>query len=44
MVLAIPSIRSRLTARFEQDFGSRSRPQGQIFLFGLTTAAWPPSR
>lgn len=42
--LAIPAIRSRLTARYEYDFASRSRPQGQIFFFGLTSAAWTPSR
>ncbi len=42
--LLIPAIRGRLTFRYEHDFASESRPQGQLFLFGLTVAAWKPPR
>jgi hypothetical protein len=42
VVVTIPTIRLRAEARYEWDFGVRSRPQGSIFVFGLTFAAWLP--
>jgi hypothetical protein len=42
--LLVPSIRSRLTLRWVHDFASESRPLGQLFLFGVSTAAWMRAR
>ena len=42
--LRIPAARCSLVARFEHDFGARSRPQGEIFVFGLTSMLWRPKR
>jgi hypothetical protein len=39
----IAPIRSRLTLRYEHDFAARSRPEGQILLFGLKVLAWDPA-
>jgi len=39
----IPVLRSRLSARWEHDVYSRSRPVGQVFVLGLTVAVWRPS-
>jgi hypothetical protein len=36
----IPGIRCSLTLRYEHDFESASRPQGEIFVFGLTSVLW----
>ncbi len=38
--VVIPAIRCSLTLRYEHDFESASRPQGEIFVFGLTSALW----
>jgi hypothetical protein len=38
--VVIPAIRCSLTARYEHDFESASRPQGELFFFGLTSALW----
>lgn len=38
----VPSLRTKLEARYEWDFGVRSRPQGSIFVLGLTVMAWQP--
>jgi hypothetical protein len=40
----IPHARSRLTLRYAHDLGARSRPQGQIFVIGLTFAPWRRER
>ncbi|HSQ62541.1 MAG TPA: transporter [Polyangiaceae bacterium] len=42
--LRIPAARISLMARFEHDFGAQSRPQGEIFVFGLTSLLWRPKR
>jgi len=39
---AIPRLRLRFMARYEHDLDARARPFGQIFLLGLTWAAWKP--
>lgn len=38
----IPALRLRAEARYEWDFGVRSRPQGSILVVGLTVLAWQP--
>ncbi len=38
--VAIPCLRSRLTARFEWDIGGRARPVGTILFLGLPVVAW----
>ncbi len=40
--LTIPPIRVRCTVRYEHDFLALSRPQGQIFFFGVTGLVWDP--
>ncbi len=40
--VAIPRLRSRLTARFEWDTGGRARPVGTVLFLGLTVVAWRP--
>jgi hypothetical protein len=42
VVVLIPALRLRVDARYEWDFGVRSRPQGSIFVAGLTFVAWRP--
>jgi hypothetical protein len=42
--LRVPSLRSRLTARYEHDFAAESRPQGQLLVLSVTVAAWKPAR
>ena len=42
--LAIPQIRARLGARYEQDLYARSRPRARIFVFSLSFTAWKPSQ
>ena len=40
----IPAARCSLVARFEHDFAATSRPQGEIFVFGLSSMLWRPRR
>lgn len=40
--VAIPAIRARLTIRHEWDLATRSRPEGQILVAGLSFVAWRP--
>lgn len=40
--LTLPWIRARLITRWAHDFAVESRPLGEIFLVGLTYAAWHP--
>ncbi|MBS2027451.1 MAG: transporter [Deltaproteobacteria bacterium] len=40
--LLIPQWRLKVLGRYEHDFGDRARPVGQIFLVGLSWAAWKP--
>lgn len=42
VIVLVPSLRLRAEARYEWDFGARSRPQGSILVFGLTVLAWQP--
>ncbi len=42
MGVAIPSIRTRVTVRYEHDFAVRSRPEGQILVLEMAVAAWDP--
>lgn len=42
IVVVVPALRSRLEARYEWDFGVRSRPQGSILVVGLTALVWQP--
>jgi hypothetical protein len=37
--VTVAPLRTRLTLRYEHDFGVRSRPQGQILVVGVTVAA-----
>jgi hypothetical protein len=39
----IPPLRLRVTARYAHDFGVRSRPEGQVFVLGLTYVEPCPS-
>jgi hypothetical protein len=38
--LAVPSLRSRVTVRFEWDIDGKARPVGTIFVVGLSVIAW----
>jgi hypothetical protein len=38
----IPALRLRADFRFEWDFGAESRPEGRVFVGGLTQRAWAP--
>lgn len=38
--LAIPALRSRVTARLEWDIGGRARPVGRVLFVGLTVVGW----
>ena len=42
--LDVMIVRNRLNAelRFEQELGARSRPQGKVFVAGLSCVAWQP--
>jgi hypothetical protein len=40
--LLVPAIRTRVTLRYEHDFGVESRPGGEILVVGATVAAWRP--
>lgn len=40
--ITIPALRARLTARYEWDFGAKSRPEGQVLVVGLSFLAWRP--
>lgn len=42
VIVLVPSLRLRAEARYEWDFGVRSRPQGSILVVGLTVLAWQP--
>jgi hypothetical protein len=39
MAVMVQAIRSQIRVRYEWDFGARSRPQGNIFVIGLTLVA-----
>ena len=39
---AIPSLRARLSVRYEWDLGARSRPQGQLLVVSLAFVTWRP--
>jgi hypothetical protein len=38
--VTIPSVRLRLDARIEQEFGVTSRPKGTVLVVGVSYAAW----
>ncbi|MHB8875297.1 MAG: SphA family protein, partial [Myxococcaceae bacterium] len=40
--LLVPKLRTKLNLRYCHDFGSRSRPQGQVIVLGLSVAGWMP--
>lgn len=40
----IPPIRCRITLRYEHDFGVQARPEGQIFVLGLSSTLWRAPR
>ena len=40
--MTIAPIRARCTMRYEHDFLALSRPEGQIFFFGITGLLWDP--
>ncbi len=40
--VTIAPIRARCTLRYEHDFLALSRPQGQVFFFGITGLLWDP--
>lgn len=42
--VAIPQLRSRLTARLEWDIAGRARPVGTLLFLGVTFVAWRPER
>jgi hypothetical protein len=42
--VAIPQLRSRLTARLEWDIGGRARPVGTLLFLGISVVAWRPAR
>lgn len=42
VVVLVSALRLRGEARYEWDFGVRSRPQGSILVVGLTVLAWQP--
>ena len=42
--VVIPSIGLKGEFRFMWDFGTRARPQGEVFAGGLTYRAWSPPR
>ena len=42
--VVVPSIGLKVDFRFMWDFGTRARPQGQVFAGGLGYRAWSPSR
>jgi hypothetical protein len=42
VIVLVPALRLRAEARYEWDFGARSRPQGSILVVGLTVLAWQP--
>lgn len=42
VAVTIPVLRSRVSARWEHDVYTRSRPVGQVFVVGLTIAVWKP--
>lgn len=42
VVIVVPALRLRIDARYEWDFGVRARPQGSIFVVGVTALVWQP--
>ncbi|AKU93521.1 Protein involved in meta-pathway of phenol degradation [Labilithrix luteola] len=42
--VVIPPIRCKFTLRYEHDFAVQARPEGQIFVVGLSTTLWRPPR
>jgi len=42
--VVIPKLRMRGEFRFEWDFGTRARPQGDVFAGGLAYRAWAPAK
>jgi hypothetical protein len=40
--IMLPTIRGRITARYEHELDTRARPEGQILVFQLAVAAWQP--
>lgn len=42
VVVVVPALRMRIDARYEWDFGVRSRPQGAILVVGVTALVWQP--
>jgi hypothetical protein len=42
IVLSLSPLPARIRFRYERDLAVKSRPKGQIFLFGLEFAAWRP--
>lgn len=41
--LRIPAWRTRLALRYEQDFGTRARPQGQVLTLQVVVQLWRPT-
>jgi hypothetical protein len=44
VVLSLHPLPARLRVRYERDLAVKSRPKGEVFLFGLEFAAWRPAR
>ena len=42
VAVLLPPLRTKVSARYVQDFGVRSRPEGRLLYFGLTIGAWLP--
>jgi hypothetical protein len=40
----IPSLRGKAEVRYEREFGTRSRPEGQVLLVGFGSQMWQPRR